>query len=328
MTTTPPDPTTRTFGATGGYPIKLGWLPKVHTAVLADPNTFERDDAPTQLGAGSSQVRAMKFWSLAASLTRQAPNQGGTAVTVRGHWLLDQNGADPWLESPETWWLLHWWLLEPPSRLPAFRQLFNSWPFANFARGQYRQAVIRDASQPWGGKPSKTALDHDLTALVSNYASVQPTEGIPLRRGALEDEMTTPMRQLRLLSHNGKRLQLHRTAGHLIPAAIVTYACLDYAHRRHPGPGSISLTHLLDGDGSPARLLALRPEALTRALAATVRDWPQLALVEALGLQFHFADSPLGLAWSILNRHYRSDPPPEARPELESRTAPVQTYLF
>jgi hypothetical protein len=317
-----------TFGATGGYPIKLGWLPKIHAAVLADPYVFERDDAPTLLGVGTSQVRAMRFWSLAGGLTLRVPKPRGIAVTARGRWLLDPDGADPWLESPETWWLLHWWILEAPSRLPAFRQLFNSWPFANFARDRYRQAVIREASQLRGSKPSKTGLDHDLTALVCNYASVQPTEDAPLRRGALEDEITTPMRQLRLLSHDGQRLQLHRDAGHLIPAAIVTYACLDYAHRRHPGPGSISLHQLLDGDGAPGRILALRPEALTRALAASARHWPQLALVEGNGARLHFGDEPLSLAWSILNRHYRHEPPPDARPELAPRGAPGQNTLF
>ena len=69
------------------------------------------------LGVGKNMVNAMRYWSKAFKLTQEHahgdPSTGArlAAPTWRARWLLDENGADPYLEDTGSLWLLHWWLL-------------------------------------------------------------------------------------------------------------------------------------------------------------------------------------------------------------------------
>jgi hypothetical protein len=295
------------FDGPGGYPIRLGWLQKTHSALTEDPGTFARDDATVRLGVGSSMTTPMRFWSQAAKLSRplDARKPGtGLTPTQRGRWLLDDAGADPWLEDTGSHWLIHWWLLAPPCRVPVLYWALSRWPFTAMPRGDLKAAVLRAAAASGWRTPASSSVERDISALVRMYTpQAEAEEG---SRAAIEDLMNSPMRELCLLGrYPDGRPSIAHTAGRLAPDAVVAFAVLEYVHRQTPQPGSIALSRLATDTDGPGRLLRIDTPALRRALQRTAARWPALDVVDSVGTeQVTFGQPPLELAWDILDTHY------------------------
>ncbi|MDT0307226.1 DUF4007 family protein [Streptomyces sp. DSM 44917] len=318
------------FGRHGSYPIRLGWLAKVYSALREDPLAFSRPQAPVVLGVGASMVRAMRFWSRAAGLIRDGKRTAAgrpAILTRRGTWLLDdEHGADPYLDDPATLWLLHWWLLSArPCHLPTARFLFGHWWKSRFTRADLRAAVQRAARLSGWREPSPRLVGRDITALTARYAAPRP----PVPAAALEELLTSPFRQLGLLAADpsatgqdrapGEHLILHRHRGNTAPRAILACACLEYAHtaatQQH---GSITLGRLLTDPAGPGRLL-LADRAALRAALTWAAEEPlagRIALTESAAADdlLTFTAPPLPLAGHLLaHRYHRPDGPGDPR---------------
>ncbi|MFF9076247.1 DUF4007 family protein [Streptomyces sp. NPDC014872] len=314
------------FARHGSYPPKWGWLPKVHAAVGQDPQAFSRPEAPVLFAVGSSMVPAMRFWALAFGLIE--PVDGGRAptryaATERGRWLLDEDdGADPWLEEPGTLWLLHWWLLSAhPCHVPTFWHLFAGWGMSLFSRAELRASVQRAADRSGWRVPSDNVVDRDLTALLAMYAP-PTTEDAP--RASIEEILSSPFRQLNILTFDdapgvpafraaavrGRQIRLQRNRPDGAPAAILTYACLDYARSAgHQSPGTMSLAALASAPGGPGRLLLANEPVLRRAVERTARTLgSDLSVVDSAvdgQTLLSFGDEPRVLAERVLTSHYQ-----------------------
>ena len=316
------------FGRHGSYPPRIGWLPKVHAAVRADPLVFSRPQAPVVLGVGSSMVRAMRFWSQAFGLIGLGPRRAGgrpAVATRRAAWLLDEEvGADAYLEHVGTLWLLHWWLLSTrPCHLPTFRFLFGQWWRVRFTRSGLREAVQSAAVASGWSKPSQALIARDITALTAMYAAPRrPPGGGRLPAAELEDVLTSPFRQLELrdvdpdhhqtagrsVSRGG--LLVHRHRGNTAPRAILACACLEHASAQGAeGPGSIALARLHTDPTGPGRLMLADYRAL-RAALSWAESGPlsgHLAITESsLGEEILSFDAPpRALADRLLATYYR-----------------------
>ncbi|MER5988005.1 DUF4007 family protein [Streptomyces sp. NPDC001787] len=311
------------FARHGSYPPRWGWLPKVHAAVRQDPHVFSRPDATVLLAVGSSMVPAMRFWALAFGLIEPEGEGCGSGymTTARGRWLLDEDGADTWIEEPGTLWLLHWWLLSArPCRVPTFWHLFANWGLSRVSRAELRTSVRRAAEQTGWKAPSDNTLDRDLTALLAMYAPPIPTERAP--RVSVEELLSSPFRELNILTFDdveavsayraaavrGRQIHLQRIRPDGAPAAIMAYACLDYARAQgHTGPGTMSLAALASAPGGPGRLLLANETLVRRAIERTAgKRGNSLAIVESADGQalLSFGEDPRALAAGILADHY------------------------
>ncbi|MCX5215670.1 DUF4007 family protein [Kitasatospora sp. NBC_00240] len=320
---------TRTFARHGSYPPRQGWLLKVHEAVQADPGLFSRADATVVLGVGSSMVPSMKFWSRAFGLLEDAPRPAGAGgeqrPTRRGHWLLAEDGADPYLELPSSLWLLHWWLLSGTCQVPTWFYLFGCAGLSRQTRLELRAAVRRAAVETGWAQPSEGLVSRDIAALVSMYAPTQRSRDQP--RATLEDVLSNPFRDLGILQtttegalHRARRgeeaLVVNRWAGRLAPRAVLAYACLSYAHRLAPEARAVSLARLATDPAGPGRLMLADAPALRSALEVARADLPDLGLelAETIGdtrlVYPRPADESADL---ILAAHYRREDGPDGR---------------
>ncbi|MEO3852574.1 DUF4007 family protein [Streptomyces sp. B8F3] len=315
------------FGRHGSYPPRLGWLPKVHAAVRADPLVFSRSQAPVVLGVGSSMVRAMRFWSHAFGLIRLGHRRSGTrpaTVTRRAAWLLDEDlGADPYLEDPGTLWLLHWWLLSAhPCHVPTFRFTFGQWWRTRFPRSELRHAVRSAAVATGWREPSESLITRDITALIAMYTEPRYRPGTRIPAEGLEDFLTSRFRQFGLVdaapehrdstedpAPRGSELLIHRHRGNTAPRAILASASLEYAHTGGtPDPGSIALARLHNDPLGPGWLMLTDHRALHTALswAANGPLANHVALSESSldGELLSFATPPRALARRLLAAYY------------------------
>jgi hypothetical protein len=292
----------------GSYSPRYGWLLKTHLAVQDNPRVFATSRAIVELGAGKSAVASMRFWSSAFKLTDEIRRGHGVASdvapTVRSRWLLHEDGADPYLEQEGSLFLLHWWLLAPPCLVPAWFYTFCLSPYARLEPGPLREGVLRAAAAAhWQRVPTAGAVHRDIGCLIRMYTTGSPHEQ---PRTTLEDLVDRPFSALGLMSvAPDGMVRLSPSAGARAPAAVVAYACLEYASRATPGPGSISLGRLLHDDAGPGRVLRLQPRSLRHALQAAATRHPQLAVAETGGTEaLTFNRPPLALAWDVLDESY------------------------
>jgi hypothetical protein len=97
---------TSSFARHETFPPRFGWLHKAYIGVKDNPSTFLDEDAPVKLGVGKNMVNAMRYWSKAFKLTREHRSEDIksrafiASPTWEARWLLDEDGADPYLEEP------------------------------------------------------------------------------------------------------------------------------------------------------------------------------------------------------------------------------------
>lgn len=300
----------RVFAGHRGFPLRLGWLRKVHVGVQANPALFSpsyAEHAVIDLGVGRSLVPALKYWSSAFGLIRET-GAGSYAVTRRGRWLLDypddgpgvDHGADPWIEKPETLWLLHWWLGGPGCVFPTWLLLFSRVRF-QLSREQLINDVLWACRNVGWVPPSPAQVGQDAKALVAMYRSPSAD------RGRSEDDLAHPFRQLGLLGVDARGdLRMHRHVGPLTRGAIVAYACADYAARTAPDV-PLSLARVNEDPTGPGRLMLASPATIRVSLQAAVgrTSGAPLCLTESVGDSFLSSSQPWNaVADALLAEHY------------------------
>lgn len=320
----------RAFGRQGSYVPRYGWLLKVHETLLADPLAFTREDAPTTLGVGSSMVRSMKFWAHAFGLIEASSKRKGSyRPTSRGRWLLDVDGADPYLEDFGSLWLLHWWLLTAhPCHVPSWLYLFGHTPTTRVDWEHFRRSVLRAATsrqaealdsekRKWTA-PGAQALDRDVWAIGNMYVSREDPDSTGRRGSGLEDMLSSQFRTLGLLERNGNAsVMVNRLAGRAAPDEILAYTCLDHA-RRTGSEGMIALPRLATDRQGPGRLLLVDSKHLHEGLRRVAYARPELGLtvLESVGQPcLAYPDGASVAAKRILDRLY---PHARLRPVIDT----------
>ena len=300
---------------------RFGWLHKAYSA-LRNPDigseVFLQHDAPVRLGVGKNMVNAIRFWSYAFKITVEYPRGGASrayaaAPTWEARWLLDEDGADPYLEDTGSLWLLHWWLLSAPSFVPTWWVAFNAMSSSRFTEDTLTETVIRQVRASEWELPVRTSIAKDADCLTKMYARRKTPTGSP---GSFEDLLDCPFRELGLLEFAGTQRsgdrdhrlwQFTSTARTSLPARVIAYACLDYADRHTAlrQGGSIAMARLANEPGGPGRVLRLREPEIAGALEEVIPQHPELTLTQGVGQRsLAFAGPPQALAWDVLDGHY------------------------
>ncbi|WP_395295269.1 DUF4007 family protein [Kitasatospora hibisci] len=318
---------------------RFGWLHKAYVQVKQDPETFLRNDAPVLLGVGKNMAVAMRYWSKAFKLTRESYSDETNSRAMRAYptwearWLLDEDGADPYLEEHGSLWLLHWWLVSSrpgaKSWAPSWYVAFQLAPFARFTAADLTQLIVRHVNLSYKKAPEEASIAKDVDCITKMYVPVKRTTkgGAP---GALEDLVLGPFRELGLIEVVDRpmsgRTEWEFTTGTRItlPDRVVAYACLDYAASTAPGAGSISLARLANESGGPGRAFRIREPDIAAALERVTATTPNLKVIEAVGQRsLVFDTDPFELAWDILDAQYDNV---RKRPGFPTRDAWDRAY--
>lgn len=298
---------------------RFGWLHKAYMQVKGRPDTFLADDAPVLLGVGKNMANSMRYWSRAFKLTREFYGDDGNSramfsyPTWEARWLLDEDGADPYLEEQGSLWLLHWWLLcsRPGAKswAPSWYVAFQLAPFARFTSPDLTQLIVRHVNLSYVEAPAGASIAKDVDCITKMYVPAKRAKGgAP---GAFEDLLACPFRELGLMEAvdhpTSGRSEWEFTTGSRIslPDRVVAYACLDYAARTTRGAGSISLARLANEHGAPGRAFRVREPDIATALERVAATTPGLQVVEAVGQRsLAFTSDPFELAWDVLDAQY------------------------
>ncbi|MEZ0094106.1 DUF4007 family protein [Streptacidiphilus sp. EB129] len=298
---------------------RFGWLHKAYMQVKENPEVFLAEDAPVLLGVGKNMVHSMRYWSRAFKLTREhyGDETNSRAMlsypTWEARWLLDENGADPYLEEQGSLWLLHWWLLSSrpgaKSWAPSWYVAFQLAPFARFSASDMTELIVRHVNLSYAEGPVEASVAKDVDCITKMYVPAKRAKGgAP---GALEDLLACPFRELGLIETvdqpSSGRSEWEFTTGTRItlPDRIIAYACLDYAATMTRNAGSISLARLANEHGGPGRAFRIREPDIAAAIERVAATTPGLNLIEAVGQRsLVFTADPFDLAWEVLDAQY------------------------
>jgi hypothetical protein len=302
---------------------RFGWLHKAYIRVKDNPTTFIDEDAPVKLGVGKNMVNAMRYWSKAFKLTREHPSEDGktkaliASPTWEARWLLDEDGADPYLEEPGSLWLLHWWLVSsrPGAKCwaPTWYTAFHLAPFAKFTVADMTRIVMRHVNFSFPEGPVEASIAKDVDCLTKMYARSPAERAGGKKTGSskstFEDLLACPFRELDLVTAIGTRgnqeWQFTTASRNSLPARVLVYACLDYASRETSSPGSISLARLANEPGGPGRAFRVRESEIVAAVDKVAGERPDLDRIDAVGQRsISFQKAPFALAWEILDEQY------------------------
>ncbi len=253
------------------FVCRYAWLPKVvrELSSKAGETLFkDENEAMVRLGVGKNMVRSAKFWAESAQIIEETPR--GHALTEFGMRLLGHEGHDPYLELPQTLWLLHWKIATHPTR-PIFHwtQMLNHWHRAEFGEAEAIR-FLEQGLPPEQAKRSKRTLHDGLKVFINSYVPSKSRKG-----QVAEDNLDCPLTELDLIQIVGERINkeqqreviysFNKEAKPSVTSKLLGY-CIDDFWRcgPHADDDSLGFKPISVGENSPGQIFKL-PEAALRA---------------------------------------------------------------
>jgi len=268
------------------------------------------DDSTVELGVGKNMVRAIRFWAHAAKILANCLHETSRRAALStpsriGAAIFSDEGWDPYCEDPATLWLLHWWMLAPPSLLPVWWASFHEFTAIEFSDEDLsRFAVDHISSTPGWQPPHETSITKDVSCLLRTYG---PTSGGP--RVGIDDLLDCPFRDLGLLSPVAGHPRTFRFISGMkptLPPQVVLFAALDFlARTEHAGGQTVTISRLSTEPGGPGRAFRLSEAALSASLEAAARGSQLVRLTAPAGIgQLHFEGAADDAASAVIEAYF------------------------
>jgi len=281
---------------------RYGWVKKGLDAAASSHNAFNEEDAVVSLGVGKNMVKAIHFWGLAYKVLVQSKAEGSRQTVVApsliGHTIFADDGWDPYGELPATHWLLHWWLLAPPSLAPVWWLAFNEFPYLEFDDVQLVE-FVSDRTRDW--RVNDAAIRKDVACMLRMYS------GAVSSRSTFDDLIDCPSRDLGILAPGSEPGSMRFIIGSKpsLPPAVAAFACLDYIARAGGSSNTVSISRLATEAGSPGLAFKLSESALAELLEIAVRSRGDLSITSASGVpQLAFKGDAAVVGTSLLFDYY------------------------
>ena len=238
------------------FPLRYGWLKKAFDAVReieSDENNrsvFSADDAIARFGVGKNMVASIRHWAIATGVIKDA--SGGTVTTSLGRRLFAEGGLDPYMEHPDTAWLIHWQLCGQPHKTTWF-WAFNYFPAPSFDREMLARSLEKLAKDRGWPRTSAATIKKDVACFVRTYVSP-----LPSAKTSYEDTLESPLTELGLIKPNGKRGGFRFIRGRK-PSLGPGVFCHAITHfwSRFTKARTLSFEALAHEPGSPGRVFLL-----------------------------------------------------------------------
>lgn len=293
------------------FHLRYGWLKKGFDLAASDPEGFLADDAAVRLGVGKNMVRSIRYWCRAFKLTTEAPSPTRPRVfldvpTEFGRKLMCDKGWDPYLENPESLWLLHWRLLQPTCSAPSWYAVFNGLYLGSVTADTLftEVALLRDAQTGWADVVD-SSLRKDVDCLLRMYAPRH-------KRGrTLEDSLDSPLSSLRLLVpvESDRHAYTFRSGPKEgLTDEVIVFTMMEHlAAKGRRSDATAMLSGFVYDEGSPGRVFKLTETDLRDAVHSVSTHHEGIELAEVAGsLQVVIRTSVADVTAGLLGAIYRN----------------------
>lgn len=278
------------FGRHESFPPRHGWLKKGYDAVTKNYQIFSAEDVTVTLGVGKNQAKAIRYWCKAFKLIEEAEGEAGMVTTKFGDDLLStKTGIDPYLEDPDTLWLLHWKLMQQPCYATSWEFVFGRYGNSSFTVAEL-ESKIKEYCIANAWKVAQSSIRKDISCLIRMYL---PSPHNPLK---LDESINSPFTSLGLLQSSVREFKQKGNTfseqdsyifsyNKLIPGNILVYACLDYMIlTQGANIKTCSLSFLLYPHGSPGQVFKVTESYLCEAIEKVAKEHKELNLAETAGI--------------------------------------------
>jgi hypothetical protein len=303
---------TFSFSGHETFVFRYTWLKKAVDAVKSDPRVFGRDDSIVTLGVGKNMVRSIRHWGLATNVLAEEPKSRGTVMSVSrfGEFLFgdgDSFGADPFLEDPNTLWLLHWLLISNSERSTTWQWAFNRFPSNEFTREGLLQSVEDEIRRLNLQLPSESTLKRDIEVFIRTYLSSRGN-----RAAAIEDSLDCPLTELNLLEEvSGTSLfKIRRGPKSTLSDRIFAFCLLQFWNKIAPETKSLAFSEIAYSQNSPGTVFKLDENSLIERLERLeIATEGAMGYTESAGLKQVYRQQEIrdGISW--LSAHYEETNP-------------------
>ena len=244
------------------FHLRYGWLKKAYDQAKKDPQIFHRVDATVKLGVGKNMVNAIRFWSVANKIlkTEGSMKNAKFVPTLMGDLIFNnENGLDPYLENPDTLWLLHWLLFAPPCQVPTWWMIMNNFnATANIDIENMTEDIIRNVTNTAEWKmPSEKSIKKDVDVFLHTYTTKKD-------KLSMENYLDCPFRQLFLIQQRSRdEMRFVLGKKYNLSPLITAFACLDFIDRANITGKNISINSLVTELGSVGNIFKLNEHELT-----------------------------------------------------------------
>ncbi|SVD03191.1 uncharacterized protein METZ01_LOCUS356045, partial [marine metagenome] len=205
---------------------------------------------------GKNMVFSMRHWSTSTGvldLIGNQRNKNNFRISDLGHFLFGKMGCDPYLENPNTLWLLHWLLASKPKRT-LFYWLFNLYNQPSFNKDK----LINDINnlianhEEWK-QVSVNTIGRDIDCLINTYTSKTLKKKL-----SHEDTIECPFAELGLITaqKQGEYL-LKRDSRNSLGDGIFLYALVEFWKNYYSSAQTMTFEKVLHAEGSPGKIFCL-----------------------------------------------------------------------
>jgi hypothetical protein len=247
------------------FPLRHLWLRKAYDAVKnagqvpAPRALFGEDDAIVRFGVGKNMVSSIRHWALACEIITE--DEGGYRATGLGDFLFDDNGVDPFMESPATTWLVQWLVAGRPERTTTWYWVFNHFPGQTFDREGIAKGILDFCKERKRQRTSAATIKGDVQCFIRSY--------VPRDESKFTDDVIEPvLGELGLVKPIGsKAYEFRRGPKPSLPDGVFNYALHEFWGRYAPDQGTLAVEAVAFEPGSPGRVFKLDEHSLVERLA-------------------------------------------------------------
>ncbi len=271
------------------FSLRYGWLKKAFDAIQETEGTANREvftgkDAIARFGVGKNMVNSIRHWAKATGVIKEVELEHRFSTTDLGRLIFDSDGIDPYMENPDTSWLVHWQVTGHPAKTTWF-WAFNYCPALSFERDMLVRAISRLAEERKWSRASAATIKRDVSCFVRTYVA-QPV----FRQTSYEDALESPLIELGLIKQIGKRdgFRFVRGPKPSLGTAVFCYAVTDFWNKRAPNTDTLSFEAISHDPGSPGRVFLLAEndviDRLSRLESITggIYQWSETACLRQL----------------------------------------------
>lgn len=270
---------TMRFKAHQSFFIRKGWLSKGLKAVEQDPAIFmpaKSKKAMDELGIGSNQVVALRYWLETTGLVRKGSKEH--TLTELGTCVLDN---DPYIEEMGTLWALHCNIATNDEDATSWYYLFNEYGGSTFDKESFVKGVSSFVKANNDGKEiATTSLEADFSCIVNTYIAHEMLTG---KTVSPESVIDCPLGELRIIrvdgTGRGRTFRKMPANPSMLPNELLMYVMCSMDETG----GEIKIDRLLNDSCSPGRLFNLDSIALLSKLYE-LQDSSHIHLTRTAGL--------------------------------------------
>jgi hypothetical protein len=289
---------TLSFSGHETFACRQFWLKKGYDHLNAGHSLRDKD-AIAYLGVGRNMLTSINFWLQAFGLM-----EDGELTRLSDFIFSDDDGVDPFLESPASVWLLHYHLVRT-GHASIYQIVFDQ---IKADRVEFDEdllsSLIERELQKAGRSASGSTIKNDIGTFRRNYVR-------PRKVTDLEDDLSGLLIELNLVKiletkEEGSKRRVYKIENRPrpdIPPQLILYGILLQMGQDRE---ALNFHEILNGKLSVGRIFALNASGLMDQIEAIVAAYPDIAYTSDGGIQqLTIKDRALREnPWSVLEQYY------------------------